>query len=165
VELQDACAVPSQSGRPKEVKLILLVEDNPDDEALTLRALKKNNIKDDVCVAHDGVEALDFLFGTGPHAGRDVSPLPDVILLDLKLPKVDGLEVLRRIRANRQTRLLPVVVLTTSIEDQDRLRGYDLGANSYVRKPVDFDEFIEAVGQLGLYWLLLNEQPPEIRSV
>src|SRR6266568_725354 len=145
-------------------KVILLVEDNPDDEALTLRALKKNNIKNEVWVAHDGVEALDFLFGTGPHAGRDLHAVPELILLDLKLPKIDGLEVLRRIRENEQTRLLPVVVLTTSSEEQDRLRSYDLGANSYVRKPVNFQQFIEAVGQLGLYWLILNEQPPVIRG-
>jgi len=144
--------------------VILLVEDNPDDEALTLRALKKNNIKNEVWVAHDGVEALDFLFGTGPHAGRDLHAVPELILLDLKLPKIDGLEVLRRIRENEQTRLLPVVVLTTSSEEQDRLRSYDLGANSYVRKPVNFQQFIEAVGQLGLYWLILNEQPPVIRG-
>jgi two-component system response regulator len=145
--------------------LILLVEDNPDDEALTLRALKKNNIKNEVTVAHDGVEALDFLFGTGAYAGRDLTAMPEVILLDLKLPRIDGLEVLRRIRETERTRLLPVVVLTTSTEDQDRLRSYDLGANSYVRKPVDFQDFIGAVGQLGLYWLILNEPPPVVRSV
>jgi CheY-like chemotaxis protein len=145
--------------------LILLVEDNPDDEALTLRALKKNNIKNEVIVARDGVEALDFLFGTGTHAGRDLIAMPEVILLDLKLPRIDGLEVLRRIRETERTRLLPVVVLTTSTEDQDRLRSYDLGANSYVRKPVDFQEFIGAVGQLGLYWLILNQPPPVVRSV
>lgn len=145
--------------------MILLVEDNPDDEALTLRALKKNNIKNDVTVAHDGVEALDFVFGTGMYEGRDINMVPELILLDLKLPKVDGLEVLRRIRENEYTRLLPVVVLTTSSEEQDRLRSYDLGANSYVRKPVDFQEFIQAVGQLGLYWLILNERPPVIRSI
>lgn len=144
--------------------MILLVEDNPDDEALTLRALKKNNIKNEVVVARDGVEALDFLFGTGSHAGRDVHRVPEIILLDLKLPKVDGLEVLRKIRENEYTRLLPVVILTTSSEEHDRLLSYDLGANSYVRKPVDFQQFIEAVGQLGLYWLILNERPPVIRS-
>lgn len=148
-----------------ENKLILLVEDNPDDEVLTLRALKKNNIKNEVVVARDGVEALDFLFGTGAYAGRDLIAMPEVILLDLKLPKVDGLEVLQRIRENERTRLLPVVVLTTSTEDQDRLRSYDLGANSYIRKPVDFQEFIGAVGQLGLYWLILNEPPPAVRGV
>ena len=144
--------------------VILLVEDNPDDEALTLRALQKNNIRNDVVVAHDGVEALDYLFGTGSHAGRDVHLVPQVVLLDLKLPKVDGLEVLRRLRADARTKLLPVVILTSSNEEQDRLRGYDLGANSYVRKPVDFNQFIEAVRQLGLYWLILNERPPIRRA-
>jgi two-component system response regulator len=143
--------------------VILLVEDNPDDEALTLRALKKNNITNGVVVARDGVEALDYLFGTGSHAGRNLNSLPQVVLLDLKLPKVDGLEVLRRVRADERTKLLPVVILTSSNEEQDRLMGYGLGANSYVRKPVDFGQFIEAVRQLGLYWLLLNERPPEIR--
>ena len=144
--------------------MILLVEDNPDDEALTLRALRKNNIKNEVQVVRDGVEALDFLFGTGGYAGRDVTNTPEVILLDLKLPRLDGLEVLKRVRENQQTRLLPVVVLTTSSEDKDRLQSYHLGANSYVRKPVDFQEFITAVGQLGLYWLILNDKPPVIRS-
>jgi two-component system response regulator len=138
-------------------KMILLVEDNPDDEALTLRALRKNNIKNVVVVAHDGVEALDWLFGRGPHAGRDVSLLPQVVLLDLKLPKVSGLEVLQAVRADPRTRRLPIVLLTSSKEEQDVIAGYDLGANSYVRKPVDFDEFAEAVRQLGLYWLVLNE--------
>ncbi|HUK30671.1 MAG TPA: response regulator [Candidatus Acidoferrum sp.] len=140
--------------------MILLVEDNPDDEELTIRALKKNNISNSVVVAHDGAEALDFLFGTGSHAGRDVRIQPQVVLLDLKLPKLDGLEVLRRMRADERTRLLPVVILTSSIEERDRMSGYGLGANSYVRKPVDFAHFIEAVRQLGLYWLLLNERPP-----
>jgi two-component system response regulator len=139
---------------------ILLVEDNPDDEELTLRALKKNRITNNVVVARDGAEALEFLFCTGQHAGRSLSDLPQVVLLDLKLPKLDGLEVLRRLRANENTKLLPVVILTSSNEEQDRLKGYGLGANSYVRKPVDFGKFTEAVGQLGLYWLLLNEQPP-----
>jgi two-component system response regulator len=143
-------------------KVILLVEDNPDDEALTLRALKKNNILNEVVVAHDGAEALDYLFGTGTHAGRNPSPLPQVVLLDLKLPKVDGLEVLRRIRADERTKLLPVVVLTSSKEEQDLLKSYSLHANSYVRKPVDFTQFTEAVRQLGLYWLVLNEAPPQI---
>src|SRR5713226_4943316 len=124
-------------------KIILLIEDNPDDEALTLRALKKNNIKNEVVVARDGVEALDFLMGTGSHAGRDLSVMPQVILLDLKLPKVDGLEVLRRVRAHERTRLLPIVILTSSNEEQDRINGYGLGANSYVRKPVDFGQCIE----------------------
>jgi CheY-like chemotaxis protein len=140
--------------------IILLVEDNPDDEALTLRALKKNNIMNDVVVARDGVEALDYLFGTGAHAGRDLSVMPQVVLLDLKLPKVDGFEVLRKLREDQRTKLLPVVILTTSNEEQDRLKGYGLGANSFVRKPVEFDRFIEAVRQLGLYWLLLNERAP-----
>jgi two-component system response regulator len=126
--------------------------------------LKKNNIKNEVVVARDGVEALDFLMGTGSHAGRDLNVMPQVILLDLKLPKVDGLEVLKRVRAHERTRLLPIVILTSSNEEQDRINGYGLGANSYVRKPVDFAQFIEAVRQLGLYWLILNEPPPTIRS-
>jgi CheY-like chemotaxis protein len=142
--------------------MILLVEDNRDDEVLTLRALKKNNIKNEVVVARDGVEALDYLFGTGSHDGRDLTEMPHVILLDLKLPRVDGLEVLRRLRADKRTRLLPVVILTSSNEDQDRINGYGLGANSYVRKPVDFTQFMEAVRQLGLYWLILNEPPPPV---
>jgi two-component system, response regulator len=144
--------------------VILLIEDNPDDEALTLRALKKNHIRNEVVVAHDGVEALDFLSGTGTYAGRDLTMMPELILLDLKLPKIDGIEVLRAIRGNDNTRLLPVVVLTTSSEEPDRFQCYNLGVNSYVRKPVDFQQFIEAVGQLGLYWLILNERPPVIRS-
>jgi two-component system response regulator len=142
-------------------KVILLVEDNPDDESLTLRAFKKNNIKNGVVVARDGAEALDYLFGTGRHAGRDITDLPQVMLLDLKLPKVDGLEVLRRVRADERTRLLPVVILTSSKEEQDLMTGYRLGCNSYVRKPVNFDEFVEAARQLGLYWLVLNETPPK----
>jgi two-component system, response regulator len=141
-------------------KIILLVEDNPDDEALTLRALKKNNILNEVVVAHDGVEALDYLLGTGPHAGRDLKVMPQLVLLDLKLPRVDGLEVLRRLRADERTRLLPVVILTSSKEERDLVNGYRLGANSYVRKPVDFGEFSEAIRHLGLYWLILNEPPP-----
>jgi two-component system response regulator len=144
-----------------EDKVILLVEDNPDDEALTLRAFKKNKIKNNVVVVRDGAEALDYLFGTGRHAGRDVTGLPQVMLLDLKLPKVDGLEVLRRVRASEHTRLLPVVILTSSKEEQDPMTGYRLGCNSYVRKPVNFDEFVEAARQLGLYWLVLNEPPPK----
>jgi two-component system response regulator len=143
-----------------EEKVILLVEDNADDEMLTLRALKKNNIRNEVIVARDGSEALDYLFGTGIHAGRDLNIMPQIILLDLKLPKVDGFEVLRRVRSSEITKLLPVVILTTSNEDQDRIRGYDLGANSFVRKPVEFEKFIEAVRQLGLYWLILNEPAP-----
>lgn len=136
---------------------ILLVEDNPDDEALTLRAFNKNRIANQVIVARDGVEALDYLFGSGTYAGRDMSLMPAVILLDLKLPRIDGLEVLRRVRADPRTSLLPVVVLTTSKEQQDIYEAYSLGANSYIRKPVDFEKFIYAVGQLGLYWLALNE--------
>lgn len=141
-------------------KVILLVEDNSDDEELTLHAFEKNNINNTIVVARNGVEALDYLFGTGIYAGRDPHDLPLVVLLDLKLPKIDGLEVLRRIRANEETSLLPVVLLTSSNEEEDRLKGYMLGANSYVRKPVDFDEFVRAAGQLGLYWILLNEPPP-----
>ena len=140
-------------------KFLLLVEDNPDDEALTLRALKKHNLANQIIVAHDGQEALDFLFGNGEFSGRDTNDLPQVVLLDLKLPKVDGLEVLEAIRSHHQTRNMPVVVLTSSNEEQDIIRSYDLGANSYVRKPVDFEQFIEAARQLGLYWLVLNEVP------
>ena len=143
-----------------EQSVILLVEDNPDDEALTLRALKKNNIRNEVVIARNGVEAVDYLFGTGAHAGRDLSIMPPVILLDLKLPKMDGFEVLERFRYSEFTRSLPAVILTTSSEDQDRIRGHDLGANSFVRKPVEFDKFIEALRQLGLYWLILNEAAP-----
>jgi CheY-like chemotaxis protein len=140
-------------------KVILLVEDNPRDEALTLRALKRSNIVNDVVVAHDGVEALDYFFGTGEHA--DNPPvMPQLVLLDLKLPRVDGLEVLRKIRENELTRRLPVVVFTSSSEEEDMIKSYDLGANSYVRKPVESEEFAEATRQLGLYWLLLNESAP-----
>src|SRR5438093_648162 len=139
-------------------KVILLVEDNADDEALTRRALAKNNIQNTIVVAHDGVEALDCVFGTGSFKNDPVAPV--VVLLDLKLPKIDGLDVLRRIRADARTRLLPVVILTSSNEDQDRRQGYSLGANSFVRKPVEFTEFASAVQQLGAYWLLLNEPPP-----
>jgi len=139
--------------------VILLVEDNPDDVKLTMRALKKSNILNEVVVAQDGAEALDYLFCAGKYSGRDKNVLPQVVLLDLKMPKVDGLEVLKRIRADERTRLLPVVILTTSSEEKDRISGYKLGANSYVRKPVDFNQFVEAVQQLGLYWLVLNEAP------
>lgn len=145
-------------------KVILLVEDNPDDEALTVRALKKNYVLNEVAVARDGVEALEFLFGEGAYAGRDLSSMPQVILLDLKLPKLDGLGVLRRLRADPRTKLLPVVLLTSSNEEEDLLKGYGLGANSYVRKPVDFDKFKEAIRQLSLYWLVLNEPPPIRRT-
>jgi two-component system response regulator len=140
--------------------MILLVEDNPDDEALTLRALRHNHIANDVVVARTGEDALDFLFATGPHAGRDLTLRPHIVLLDLKLPKLDGLDVLRRIRADERTRLLPVVVLASSKEDEDIIRSYSLGANSYVRKPVGFAEFTSAVRTLGLFWLITNEQPP-----
>jgi two-component system response regulator len=140
-------------------KTILLVEDNPDDELLTLRALKKNNVFNKVVVARDGAEALNYLFGEGAYEGRDVSDVPQLVLLDLKLPKVDGLEVLRRLRADERTRLLPVVILTSSREQQDLLDGYGYGANSYVRKPVDFAQFSRVVEQLELYWLALNESP------
>ena len=141
-------------------KVILLVEDNPDDVALTLRALKQNNLKNEVVVARDGAEALDILFGTGGYANQNISSLPQLILLDLKLPKIDGMEVLKRIRSDERTKLLPVVILTSSKEEQDLIKGYSLGANSYIRKPVDFEQFVEAVKNLGLYWLLLNEAPP-----
>jgi CheY-like chemotaxis protein len=141
-------------------KMIMLVEDNPDDEALTLRALRKNNIQNTVVVARDGVEALDYLFGTGIHAARDTRLKPVVVLLDLKLPKIDGVEVLRRLRADERTKLIPVVVLTSSKEEQDLINSYSFGCNSYIRKPVDFIQFVEAVRQLGLYWLVLNEAPP-----
>jgi len=141
-------------------RAILLVEDNPDDEALTIRALKANHILNPVIVAHDGVEALDYLFGEGAHAGHNPDPPPAVMLLDLKLPKIDGLEVLRRVRAHKATRFMPVVVLTSSKEDVDLARSYNLGCNSYIRKPVDFDQFQATVGHLGLYWLVVNQMSP-----
>jgi two-component system, response regulator len=140
-------------------RTILLAEDNPDDVALTLRAFKQHNLQSEVVVARDGLEALDYLFGMGAHAGRDISRMPQLILLDLKMPRIDGMEVLRRIRADDRTALLPVVILTTSREEQDLIDGYTFGANSYICKPVDFEQFVEAVRQLGLYWLVLNETP------
>jgi CheY-like chemotaxis protein len=143
--------------------VILLVEDNADDEALTMRALQKNNITNKIVVARDGVEALDYLFARGAHAVRDTGVQPAIILLDLKLPKLDGFEVLRELRADNRTKLLPVVILTSSKEQQDIANGYNLGANRYVRKPVDFQQFVEAVRQLGLYWLVLNEEPVSSR--
>jgi two-component system response regulator len=139
---------------------VLLVEDNPHDEALTLRAFKKSNILNPVKVVRDGVEVLDYLFGSGTFSGRDLTDVPAVVLLDLKLPRLDGLEVLRQMRADERTRLLPVIILTSSIEEQDLISGYALGCNSYIRKPVDFTNFIEAVARLGVYWLALNEPPP-----
>lgn len=142
-------------------KIILLVEDNPDDELLTLMAFKDNNITNEVIVARDGEEALDYLFGAGVYKGRDLSIPPQVILLDLKLPKVDGLDVLRKIRSNPVTQILPVVILTSSKEEVDIMKSYQLGANSYIRKPVDFEQFSEAIKQLGLYWLVLNESPSD----
>jgi len=142
---------------------ILLVEDNPDDQLLTLRALKTNRIANQIVVARDGAEALDYLFGSGAYAGRDTSVLPQIVFLDLKLPKLDGLEVLKRIRADERTSVLPVVVLTSSDEEQDIIDSYHLGANSYIRKPVDFAQFVETVGRLGMYWLVLNEPPPARR--
>lgn len=143
-----------------EKKIILLVEDNPDDVTLTLRAFKKSNILNEVVVAQDGVEALDYLFRRGSHAAGDKSAAPSIILLDLKLPRMDGIEVLRHIRADEKTKFLPVVILTSSKEEQDLLNGYTLGCNSYIRKPVDFVQFAEAIRQLGLYWLVLNEPAP-----
>ena len=138
---------------------ILLVEDNPDDVELTLRAFRKNNIANDVVIARDGVEALDYLFGAGAYADRDTNDTPRLILLDLKMPKLDGLQVLERLRADKRTKLTPVVILTSSKEEHDLISGYKSGANSYVRKPVDFNQFVEAVRQIGLYWLLMNEVP------
>jgi two-component system response regulator len=141
-------------------KIILLVEDNPDDVDLTLRAFKKNNIMNKVVIAKDGVEAMDYLFGRSRYARRDVNDLPVVILLDLKLPKIDGLEVLKSIRQDERTKLMPVVILTSSTEEKDLINGYMMGANSYIRKPVEFNQFVEAMKHLGLYWLLWNEPPP-----
>ncbi len=144
-------------------KIILLVEDNPDDVELTLRAFKQNNISNKVIVAKDGTEALDYLFGQGLYAGRDVGDMPIIILLDIKLPKISGLEVLKTIRQNEFTKLIPVVILTSSTQEEDLFNGYKLGANSYVRKPVDFNQFVEAIKALGLYWLIWNEPPPVLK--
>ena len=146
-----------------DAKMILLVEDNPSDVDLTKRALAKNNVANELVVVRDGQEALDFLFGTGSHAGRDTSAQPVIILLDLRLPKVDGLTVLKTLKSDARTRRIPVVVLTTSKEDQDMIQAYDLGVNSYIRKPVDFAEFVLAVNHLGIYWLVINEPPPPVR--
>ncbi len=142
---------------------ILLVEDNPDDVELTLRALKQYNVRNQIAVVRDGAEALDFLFASGAYAERSTCHMPAVVILDLKLPKVDGFEVLRRMRADERTKLIPVVILTSSKEEGDMVNGYKLGANSYVRKPVDFTQFVEAARQLGLYWLVVNEPPPQTR--
>ncbi|UZE96891.1 response regulator [Alkalimarinus alittae] len=141
-------------------KMILLVEDNPDDELLTIEAMNANAIGSEIIVVRDGEEALEYLLGTGRYSGKESSLLPSLVLLDLNLPKINGLEVLRRLRAHERTKLMPVVILTSSIEDEDRLKGYSFGANSYVRKPVDFEEFVNTAGQLGSYWLGLNEAPP-----
>ncbi len=151
-----------RSGVEEKDRVILLVEDNPDDEALTLRAFGKSNVPHRVVVTRDGVEALDYLFATGSHAGSEPRAMPQLVLLDLKLPRIDGLEVLRRVRSDDRTRLLPVVILTSSKEQQDMLDGYGLGANSYVQKPVDFTHFLRAVEQLELYWLVLNELPQDV---
>ncbi len=145
------------------IKTILLIEDNASDIDLTKRALEKGHILNNLVVVSDDQEALDYLFGTGPYADRDVSDLPTLTLLDLKLPKVSGLDVLRRIRTEGSTRRMPVVILTSSREEQDMAAGYDLGVNSYIRKPVDFEHFVQSVGQLGLYWLVLNEEPPKVK--
>jgi len=145
-------------------RIILLVEDNPNDVELTLRAFRKSNIANEVVVVRDGEEAIDYLFATGRHANRDASLTPELILLDMKLPKIDGLEVLRRLRTDERTKMLPVVVLTSSNEQQSVFASYGLGANSYVRKPVDFEQFVEAVRNLGIYWLVLNEAPPAPRD-
>jgi two-component system, response regulator len=144
-----------------ELKIILLVEDNPDDEEFTLKALQRRRLTNQIVVVRDGQEALDYLFGTGDHAGRDTSIQPEIILLDINLPKVNGIEVLKRIRADSRTTMMPVVILTTSVEDRDLCAAYINHVNSYIRKPVDFDQFVNAVDQLGLYWLVLNQKPPK----
>ena len=141
-------------------RVILLVEDNPNDVELTLRAFEKSKVSNDIVVVRDGEQAIHYLFSTGPHAGRDPAMMPEVVLLDMKLPKIDGLGVLRRMRADGRTRRLPVVILTSSKEDKDVASSYDLGANSFVRKPVDFGEFVDAARNLGVYWLVMNEPPP-----
>ena len=146
-----------------EKRNILLVEDNPDDVELTIRAFKKNNLLNEIVVAGDGVEALDYLYARGKYSGRDTSNMPAVVLLDLKLPKMNGLEVLKHMRGDELTKLIPVVILTSSKEEQDMINGYKLGANSYIRKPVDFTRFIDAIQQLGIYWLLVNEPPPSLK--
>jgi len=146
-----------------EKRNILLVEDNPDDVELTIRAFKKNNLLNEIVVAGDGVEALDYLYARGKYSGRDTGNMPAVVLLDLKLPKMNGLEVLKHMRADELTKLIPVVILTSSKEEQDMINGYKLGANSYIRKPVDFTRFIDAIQQLGVYWLLVNEPPPSLK--
>ncbi|MFQ5862742.1 MAG: response regulator [Candidatus Brocadiales bacterium] len=156
---------PTKNRNKAEDKTILLVEDNPDDVELTLRALRKNKIKNEVVVVCDGVEALDYLFASGAYAGRNTDVMPVVVLLDLKMPRLDGLEVLLAMRTDERTKLLPVVILTSSDEEKDKIESYDRGANSYVRKPVDFEQFSEAVRQLGLYWLLLNEPPPTGKDI
>lgn len=148
-----------------EKNIVLLVEDNPDDVALTLRAFKKMNLGNQVIVCKDGEEGLDFMFGKGKFLGRDVEEIPQVILLDLKLPKMGGLEFLRIIREEERTKFTPVAILTTSLEEEDMINGYLLGANSYVRKPVDYNQFASAIEKLGMYWLVLNEKPPKIRKV
>ena len=152
-----------QRGKSMASKMILLVEDNPDDEELTLRALRNAKIANEIVIARDGSAALDFMFGRGEYAGRDMSKIPAVVLLDIKLPKLSGLEVLEQLRADERTRFVPIVMLTSSSEDEDKLRSYRLGANSYVRKPVEFGAFAHAVSELGLYWVLLNEPAPTRR--
>ncbi len=156
----DNIPAPQNGGNVAQKSILLLVEDNPDDEELTLLAFEQNSSAHDVVVARDGIEALDYLFGMGSYAGRDTSTMPALILLDLQLPRINGLEVLQRLRADPRTKLVPIVILTTSNEQQDLINSYSLGCNSYIRKPVDYTQFVTAVQQLGMYWLLLNEAPP-----
>jgi CheY-like chemotaxis protein len=156
----DNIPAPQNGGNVAQKSILLLVEDNPDDEELTLLAFEQNSSAHDVVVARDGIEALDYLFGTGSYTGRDTSTMPALILLDLQLPRINGLEVLQRLRADPRTKLVPIVILTTSNEQQDLINSYSLGCNSYIRKPVDYTQFVTAVQQLGMYWLLLNEAPP-----